>query len=143
MGEITLSKLVAQSVVYRFGLFVLDSASGTLTRNGIRVKLQDQPFQLLVLLLERSSQIVSREEIQQRLWPGNTFVEFDKSLGVAVLKVREALADEANNPRFVETVPRRGYRFIAAVSIQDLNEPLQENLIRIKREARKFQQGNS
>jgi eukaryotic-like serine/threonine-protein kinase len=122
MGEITPNNAVAPSVVYRFGLFTLDSASGTLTRNGIRVKLQDQPFQLLVLLLERSGQIVSREEIQQRLWPGNTFVEFDKSLGVAVLKVREALADEANNPRFVETVPRRGYRFIVPVSMQDPNE---------------------
>jgi eukaryotic-like serine/threonine-protein kinase len=122
MREITPSNSVAQGGVYGFGLFVLDSAGGILTRKGIRVKLQDQPFQLLGLLLERSGQIVSREEIQQRLWAGNTFVEFDKSLGVAVLKVREALADEANNPRFVETVPRRGYRFIAPVSIQDPNE---------------------
>ncbi|MBZ5706175.1 MAG: tetratricopeptide repeat protein [Acidobacteriia bacterium] len=116
-------KSAGPKVTYRFGLFALDPATGSLTRNGVRVKLQDQPFQLLVLLLEQSGQIVSREEIQRRLWPGNTFVEFDKSLGVAVLKVREALADEAGNPRFVETIPRRGYRFIAPVSVQDSNEP--------------------
>ena len=94
----TPDKFAARNVTYHFGLFVLDPATGTLTRNGVRVKLQDQPFQLLVLLLEQSGQIVSREEIQRRLWPGNTFVEFDKSLGVAVLKVREALRDEASNP---------------------------------------------
>lgn len=104
---------------YRFGLFVLDPVAGVLTRNGVRVKLQEQPFQLLLLLLENPGQLVPREEIQRRLWPANTFVEFDKSLGVAVLKVREALSDEANNPRFVETVPRRGYRFIAPVSIEN------------------------
>ena len=111
----TPDKFAARNVTYHFGLFVLDPATGTLTRNGVRVKLQDQPFQLLVLLLEQSGQIVSREEIQRRLWPGNTFVEFDKSLGVAVLKVREALRDEASNPRFVETIPRKGYRFIGPV----------------------------
>jgi DNA-binding winged helix-turn-helix (wHTH) protein/tetratricopeptide (TPR) repeat protein len=109
------------SFVYRFGLFVLDAASGTLTRNGARVKLQDQPFRLLILLVQHAGQIVSREEIQRGLWPGNTFVEFNKSLSVAIVKVREALADDAGNPRFVETVPRRGYRFIAPVSVQDLN----------------------
>ena len=103
------------SVEYRFGLFVLAPASGALTRNGTRVKLQDQPLRLLTLLVQRPGQIVSREEIQRNLWPENTFIEFDKSLGVAVAKVREALADDASNPRFIETVPRRGYRFIAPV----------------------------
>ncbi len=103
---------------YHFGLFALDAAAGSLTRNGIRVKLQDQPLQLLTLLLERSAETVSREEIRQRLWQGNTFVDFDKSLGVAILKVREALGDSASNPRFLETVPRRGYRFIAPVSVE-------------------------
>ena len=110
------------NVVYRFGLFVLDAGAGTLSRNGVRVKVQDQPFRLLLLLLQHAGQVVSREEIQNRLWPGNTYVEFDKSLGVAVLKVREALADEAGNPRFVETIPRRGYRFIAPVAVENLSE---------------------
>lgn len=103
------------NVVYRFGLFLLDPAAGALTRNGTRVKLQDQPFRLLTLLVQKPGEVVSREEIQRTLWPENTFVEFDKSLGVAVVKVREALADDASNPRFIETMPRRGYRFIAPV----------------------------
>src|SRR5215469_8218747 len=103
---------------YRFGLYMLDPANGTLTRDQMRVRLQEQPFRLLVLLVEKSGQIVSREEIRNRLWPQNTFVEFDKSLGVAVLKVREALGDEAGNPRFIETIPRRGYRFIAPVKVE-------------------------
>jgi DNA-binding winged helix-turn-helix (wHTH) protein/tetratricopeptide (TPR) repeat protein/TolB-like protein len=97
---------------------LLDPTNGTLTRDHIRVRLQEQPFRLLVFLVERCGQIVSREEIRDRLWPQNTFVEFDKSLGVAVLKVREALGDEANNPRFIETIPRRGYRFIAPVKVE-------------------------
>jgi eukaryotic-like serine/threonine-protein kinase len=103
---------------YRFGLYVLDPSKGTLIRDHMRVRLQEQPLRLLVLLVERCGQIVSREEIRNRLWPENTFVEFDKSLGVAVLKVREALGDEANNPRFIETIPRRGYRFIAPVKVE-------------------------
>src|SRR5579862_8185669 len=103
---------------YSFGLYLLDPASGTLTRDSVRVRLQEQPCQLLLLLVERAGQIVSREEMRNRLWPQNTFVEFDKSLGVAVLKDREALGDDASNPRFIETVPRRGYRFIAPVKIE-------------------------
>ncbi len=106
----------ASGVVYRFGLFSLDVSALCLTRNGTRIKLQDQPFQLLAFLLEKSGQVVTREELRQQLWPGNTFVDFDKSLGVAVLKVREALGDSATNPTFLETLPRRGYRFIAPVS---------------------------
>lgn len=103
---------------YSFGLYLLDPANGTLTRDSVRVHVQEQPFQLLLLLVERAGQIVSREEIRNRLWPQNTFVEFDKSLGVAVLKVREALGDDASNPRFIETIPRRGYRFIAPVKVE-------------------------
>jgi DNA-binding winged helix-turn-helix (wHTH) protein/tetratricopeptide (TPR) repeat protein len=115
-------------VVYRFGLFTLDGASRTLMRRGLRVRLQEQPFHFLELLLERQGSVVSRDEIRERLWPGNTFVDFDKSLGVAVLKVREALEDNATNPRFVETVPRRGYRFIApiAIEISVINEEVLE-----------------
>ncbi|HZR66710.1 MAG TPA: tetratricopeptide repeat protein [Terriglobales bacterium] len=108
-------------VSYSFGLYVLDPANGTLTRDSHRVRVQEQPFQLLLLLVERAGQIVSKEEIRNRLWPQNTFVEFDKSLGVAVLKVREALGDDAGNPRFIETIPRRGYRFIAPVKTDTAN----------------------
>ena len=105
-------------ISYSFGLYLLDPSKGTLTRESVRVRLQDQPFRLLLLLVERAGQIVSREEIRNRLWPQNTFVEFDKSLGVAVLKVRESLGDDASNPRFIETIPRRGYRFIAPVKVE-------------------------
>ena len=108
----------AREVSYSFGLFRLDPANGTLSRGAVRVRVQEQPFRLLLLLVERAGQIVSREEIRNGLWPENTFVEFDKSLGVAVLKVREALGDEAANPRFIETIPRRGYRFIAPVKVE-------------------------
>jgi DNA-binding winged helix-turn-helix (wHTH) protein/tetratricopeptide (TPR) repeat protein len=114
----------APEITYSFGLYLLEPANGTLTRGSVRVRLQEQPFQLLLLLVERAGQIVSREEIRNRLWPQNTFVEFDKSLGVAVLKVREALGDEASNPRFIETVPRRGYRFIAPVRAETPNVAL-------------------
>ena len=112
----------APAVRYRFGLYVLDPANGVLTRDQVRIRLQEQPLRLLVLLVERSGQVVSREELRNQLWPQNTFVEFDKSLGVAVLKVREALADEANNPRFIETIPRRGYRFIAPVKVETAHD---------------------
>src|SRR5579872_1526977 len=108
----------APEASYSFGLYVLDPGDGTLTRDSVRVRVQEQPFRLLLLLVERAGQIVSREEIRNRLWPQNTFVEFDKSLGVAVLKVREALGDDASNPRFIETIPRRGYRFIAPVRVE-------------------------
>jgi eukaryotic-like serine/threonine-protein kinase len=114
----TSRKEPATGFVYRFGLFVLDVSALALTRNGIRVRLQDQPLQLLALLLEKSGEIVTREELRQKLWPANTFVDFDKSLGVAVLKVREALGDSASNPTFLETLPRRGYRFITPVSVE-------------------------
>ncbi|HLV87942.1 MAG TPA: tetratricopeptide repeat protein [Candidatus Sulfotelmatobacter sp.] len=108
----------APEISYSFGLYVLDPGNGTLSRDSVRVRVQEQPLQLLLLLVERAGQIVSREQIRDRLWPQNTFVEFDKSLGVAVLKVREALGDDASNPRFIETVPRRGYRFIAPVKVE-------------------------
>jgi DNA-binding winged helix-turn-helix (wHTH) protein/tetratricopeptide (TPR) repeat protein len=108
-----------RGLVYRFGVFEVLTESRELLRHGHRVKLQDQPFQLLLLLLENPGEIVSRELLQQRLWPGNTFVEFGQSLGTAVTKLRQALGDDADNPRFVETVPRRGYRFIAPVDRRD------------------------
>lgn len=114
----------APEISYSFGLYRLAPAISTLTRDSVRVRVQEQPFQLLTLLVERAGQVVTREEIRNRLWPQNTFVEFDKSLGVAVLKVREALGDDASNPRFIETIPRRGYRFIAPVHVTGPATPI-------------------
>jgi Tol biopolymer transport system component/DNA-binding winged helix-turn-helix (wHTH) protein len=100
---------------FRFGLFELDLHAGELRRNGVRVKLQDQPFQILVQLLERRGEVVTREELRGRLWGSDTFVDFDHSLNAAIRRLRDALGDSAENPRFVETVARRGYRFLAPV----------------------------
>ena len=97
----------------RFGLFEVDVRQGELRKNGIRVKLTGQPFQILVILLEHRGDLVTREQLQRRLWPSDTFVDFDRGLNAAINRVREALGDSAENPRFVETLPRRGYRFIA------------------------------
>jgi DNA-binding winged helix-turn-helix (wHTH) protein/tetratricopeptide (TPR) repeat protein len=102
--------------IVRFGSFEADFQDGKLTKAGIRIHLQEQPLQILALLLERPGQIVTREEIRQKLWSRDTFVEFDDALNTAVRKLRAALNDSADNPRFLETVPRRGYRFIAPVA---------------------------
>ena len=103
---------------YRFGLFEVDVPAGSLLKQGHTVRLQEQPFRVLVALLERHGDVVTRDDLRARLWPGDTFVEFDKSLGVALTKVRAALGDDAGNPRFIETLPRRGYRFIAPVAVE-------------------------
>ncbi len=105
----------ACAISYRFGLFEVNTASGNLLRQGRVVKLQDQPFQCLLALLERNGEVVSREELCHRLWPNDIFVDFDKSLGVAVTKLRGALEDDAEHPTFIETVPRKGYRFVPPV----------------------------
>lgn len=105
--------------VYRFGLYEVHEASGDLFRQGRRIKLQEQPFRLLTTLLEHPDEIVSRETLRQRLWPDDTFVEFDQSLATALTKLRQALSDSADNPRFIETVPKRGYRFLAPVTVVD------------------------
>src|SRR5580704_14756578 len=99
----------------RFGVFELDLRSGELRKHGLRVRLQEQPFRLLEMLLERPGEVVTREELQKRLWPADTFVDFDHGLNKAINKIREALGDSAESPRFVETVSRRGYRFLAEV----------------------------
>ncbi len=100
----------------RFGVFELDLRAGELRRSGLRVKLQEQPFQVLALLLERPGEIVTRDDLRNRLWPADTFVDFDHSLNAAIKRLRDALGDSAENPTFVETVARRGYRFLAPVS---------------------------
>jgi DNA-binding winged helix-turn-helix (wHTH) protein/predicted Zn-dependent protease len=101
------------SSLFRFGPFQVNSATGELLKNGNRVKLQEQPFRLLVVLLENAGEIVTREELRHRIWQDDIFVDFDSSLRVAVGKLREALGDDAENPRYVETIPKRGYRFLA------------------------------
>ncbi len=102
--------------VLHFGIYQLDAGSGQLRRNGMAVKLQEQPLQILSLLLEHPGELVTREMLRRELWAEDTFVDFDRSLNTAVTKLRRALSDSAENPRFIETVPRHGYRFIAPVS---------------------------
>jgi len=99
----------------RFGAFELDPVSGELLKHGRRLKLRDKPFQVLQALLERPQELVTRRELQERLWPGDTFVEFENGINNAMSRLRETLGDTADNPRFIETVPRRGYRFVAPV----------------------------
>src|SRR5262245_44424102 len=99
-----------------FASFEVDTASGELRRQGLKIRLQDQPFRLLVLLLERAGDVVTREEVREKLWPADTYVDFDHSLNTAVRKLREALGDSAETPRYVQTLARRGYRFIAPVA---------------------------
>jgi cholera toxin transcriptional activator len=96
----------------RFGVFEADLESGELRKQGIRIRLQEQPFQVLAVLLERRGELVSREELRQRLWPSDTFVDFDHGLNTAVNKLREALGDSASAPRYIETLARKGYRYI-------------------------------
>src|SRR5262249_31344410 len=115
-----------QRKVVKFGLFELDLRTGELRKSGMRIKLQQQPLQILTMLLERPGEIVTREELQKRLWPIDTFVAFDLSLNSAVKKLRQALGDESDNPRFIETLYRRGYRFIGiANGAAALLEPVQ------------------
>jgi cholera toxin transcriptional activator len=101
--------------LFRFGVFEVDTASGELRKSGVRLRLQDQPFQVLVLLLARAGEIVTREELRQKLWPADTFVDFDHSLNTIINKLREVLSDSASNPRFIETLAKRGYRFLLSV----------------------------
>jgi DNA-binding winged helix-turn-helix (wHTH) protein len=100
---------------YRFGVFEADAATGELRRQGLRVKLNAQPFQVLLMLLERPGHLITREEIARELWPDGTFVDFEHGVNSAVNRIREALGDTAGSPRFVETLARRGYRFLAPV----------------------------
>ena len=108
----------------RFGAFEVDLRSGELHKHGIRLKLQDQPFQVLALLLEHPGDVVTREELRQKLWPADTFVDFDTGLNSAIKKLRDVLGDSAEEPRYIETLPRRGYRFIAHVENGDLPAPV-------------------
>jgi DNA-binding winged helix-turn-helix (wHTH) protein len=113
--------------VFRFGTFAVDVRSGELRKHGVRVKIQEQPFRLLALLLLRSGEVVTRDELRTQIWQADTFVDFDNGLNTSINRLREALGDSANNPRFIETLPRRGYRFIAEVNATDIEIPVSEN----------------
>jgi TolB-like protein/DNA-binding winged helix-turn-helix (wHTH) protein/Flp pilus assembly protein TadD len=108
----------------RFGAFEADLSSGELRKHGLRVKLQDQPFQILAMLLDRPGQVLTREELHQNLWPTDTFVDFDHGLNNAINRLRDALNDSAEAPRFIETLPRRGYRFISQVESEAIPDSL-------------------
>ncbi len=112
-----------QAARYKFGLYEADLSSGELFREGRKLRMQEQPFQVLVALLERPGAVVTREDLRQRLWPSDTYVDFDHSLNTAINKLRDALGDGAANPRFIETLPRRGYRFIAPVQLANAGVP--------------------
>src|SRR5438876_1577637 len=114
-------------MVIGFGIFELDAQSGELRRHGLKVRLPDQSFQILRLMLDRPGEVVTREELRQRLWASDTSIDFDAGLNSAMRKLREALDDSAENPRFVETLPRRGYRFIGSakrVTVDERPEPV-------------------
>lgn len=105
--------------VFRFGVFEANEAAGEVRKHGVRIKFHSQPFKVLLLLLERPGRIVTREEMRQRLWGTETFVDFDHGLNTAVNKIRDALGDSASNPRYVETVSGKGYRFLAPVTLSE------------------------
>jgi cholera toxin transcriptional activator len=111
--------------LYRFGIYEVDVRSGELRKNGAKLKLQEQPFQVLAMLLERPGEVLTREQLRQRLWPADTFVDFDHSLNTAINKLRDALGDSAANPRFIETLAKRGYRFIAPVQVAPPLRPVE------------------
>src|SRR5947208_12975604 len=118
--------------LFQFGVFELDLQAGELRKRGIRIKIQEQPLQILGLLIECPGEVATREQIQRKLWRGDTFVDFDNAINGAVRRMRDALGDNSENPRFVETVARHGYRFIAPVNrhpaadapVQQLHSPL-------------------
>ena len=121
-----MEKSTSSKTVVRFGPFEADSRAGELRKHGVKLKLVGQPFEVLAMLLERPGQLVTREELRARLWPTDTFVDFDHSLTAAVNKLRDALNDSAEKPNYVETLPRRGYRFISAVGLHDSQNLLGE-----------------
>ena len=113
--------------VLHFGPFTADLETGSLYKLTRRVKLQEQPFQVLAALLERPGELITREELRQRLWAANTFVDFDHGLNIAINKLREALGDSAEEPQYIQTLPRRGYRFMGVLQSDD---PLNEAALR-------------
>ena len=123
--------------VIRFGQFEVDARSGELRRSGIKIKLSGQPFDVLVALLEKPGQIVTREELHDKLWSQDTFVDFEQGLNKAINRVRDTLGDDADNPRFIATLPRRGYKFIAPVEALPKANGCEPDVVRQPVELRK------
>src|SRR6202041_2816911 len=117
-AQVSMEPLRHMSVL-QFGTYEVSLQSGEVRKAGLRIRLQQQPMRLLEILLERPGEVVTREELRSRVWPSESFGDFDQSLNIAVGKLRSALGDSAENPRFIETLPKRGYRFIADVSVVD------------------------
>jgi|SRR5579862_4361377 len=111
--------------LYRFGVFEVDAESGELRKSGVRMRLPDQPFQVLMILLERQGEVITRADLREKLWPSDTFVDFDHSLNTIINKLREVLNDSASSPRFIETLAKRGYRFLAPVELVVTSSGLQ------------------
>src|SRR5216683_6158641 len=111
--------------ILQFGIHEIDVRTGELRKSGVKLKLQEQPFQVLCMLVEHPGEIVTREELRNRLWPADTFVDFDRGLNAAVKRLRDALGESAEKPVFIETLARRGYRFIAPVDRQEAPLELQ------------------
>src|SRR5438552_2104482 len=110
-----MDRLRSSQQIVRFGSFELDQAAGELRKDGAKVRLQEQPLEVLQILLEHPGKLISREELQRRIWPSDTFVDFDHGVNNAIKRLREALGDTAETPRYIETLPRRGYRFIGTI----------------------------
>lgn len=117
-------KPLPQTPVVRFGIYEMSLQSGELRKGGVRIRVQQQPLKLLEILLEHPGQLVTREELRTRLWPNESFGDFDQAVNIAIAKIRGALGDSADNPRFIETLPKRGYRFIADVSFTEEPQPV-------------------
>src|ERR1700683_5050692 len=109
--------------VVRFGTYEVSLQSGEVRKSGLKIRVQQQPLKLLEILLEHPGEVVTREELRSRVWPDESFGDFDQALNIAIGKLRSALGDSAENPRFIETLPKRGYRFIADVSVVDADTP--------------------
>src|SRR5580692_4804584 len=107
------------SPMLKFGPYLVDLTAGEVRKNGSRIRLQEKPLRVLALLADRKGQVVTREELKKHLWPEDTFVDFETGLNTAVSKLRDALSDSAETPRYIETIPRRGYRFLASVEVVD------------------------
>jgi DNA-binding winged helix-turn-helix (wHTH) protein len=122
--------------ILRFGMFELDPAAGQLYRNGRQVRMQPKPFRLLCLLADQAGKLVTREEIQKELWTSDTFVDFEQGVNFAIKQVREALAEDADRPLYIQTVPKRGYRFVAPVERVSDEEATDEALFRPRTDGR-------
>src|SRR5580693_4744836 len=109
--------------IVRFGTYEVSLHSGEVRKAGLRIKVQQQPMKLLEILLERPGEVVTREELRSRVWADESFGDFDQAVNIAIAKLRSALGDSAENPRFIETLPKRGYRFIADVSVVEADAP--------------------